>query len=339
MAAALEGEGPPEGEIDERFEYDAPRFYDFDEGSPAGARADGWFDTEGPKGEGRERACRRARTDCPRRIQRPTRSPQAWRRRRGPPPRPSRPSRCAHNLSCWCITVLLAVHRGQVRVCTAGHVEQVGPPAPTVMQAAAHDGAGAENSSGQQGEPGAKGGSKGEGCAASVGRKCLQCLEVHRDTSAQPPLPPSPLAGKGAEWRRALASISNTKTQQGQQQQGQQQGQQQQQLAAASKPAAKQGTKRRAAAEPAGGSSGSGAAAAAAAGAVSRPASAAAPAVAQADGSSRRVAAPKPHHTHTTVARRSGWPAAQPACCAVLPWLVHCLPATECACGLAQQLC
>lgn len=52
MAAALEGEGPAEAEIDERFEYDAPRFYDFDEGSPAGAPADGWFDTEGPKGEG-----------------------------------------------------------------------------------------------------------------------------------------------------------------------------------------------------------------------------------------------------------------------------------------------
>ena len=37
--------------MDPRFEYDAPRFYDFDEGSPAGGSpADGWFDTEGPKG-------------------------------------------------------------------------------------------------------------------------------------------------------------------------------------------------------------------------------------------------------------------------------------------------
>lgn len=51
MAAALEEEGAPEAVFDERFEYDAPRFYDFDEGSPAGAPADGWFDTEGPKGE------------------------------------------------------------------------------------------------------------------------------------------------------------------------------------------------------------------------------------------------------------------------------------------------
>lgn len=49
MAAPAEVEAV---EIDERFEYDAPRFYDFDEGSPAGAEpADGWFDTEGPKGE------------------------------------------------------------------------------------------------------------------------------------------------------------------------------------------------------------------------------------------------------------------------------------------------
>jgi hypothetical protein len=38
-------------EVDERFEYDAPRFYDFDEGSPVGPpAADCWFDTEGPKG-------------------------------------------------------------------------------------------------------------------------------------------------------------------------------------------------------------------------------------------------------------------------------------------------
>lgn len=43
--------GGPEADIDERFEYDAPRFYDFDEGSPTGApAADGWFDTDGPKG-------------------------------------------------------------------------------------------------------------------------------------------------------------------------------------------------------------------------------------------------------------------------------------------------
>ena len=53
MAAALEEEGALEAVFDERFEYDAPRFYDFDEGSPAGAPADGWFDTEGPKGEAR----------------------------------------------------------------------------------------------------------------------------------------------------------------------------------------------------------------------------------------------------------------------------------------------
>ena len=46
MAALAEAEG----ELDERFEYDAPRFYDFDEGSPAGAQPDQWFDTDGPKG-------------------------------------------------------------------------------------------------------------------------------------------------------------------------------------------------------------------------------------------------------------------------------------------------
>lgn len=53
--AALEALLPPgEGEeIDAHFEFDAPRFYDFDEGSPPGAAAaDGWFDTEGPKGAG-----------------------------------------------------------------------------------------------------------------------------------------------------------------------------------------------------------------------------------------------------------------------------------------------
>lgn len=52
-AAAEAPPGPEEAhEIDERFEYDAPRFYDFDEGSPPGAPpADGWFDTDGPKGE------------------------------------------------------------------------------------------------------------------------------------------------------------------------------------------------------------------------------------------------------------------------------------------------
>ena len=54
MSAAL-AEPPPvaegETEVDERFEYDAPRFYDFDEGSPLGEQADGWFDTEAPKGE------------------------------------------------------------------------------------------------------------------------------------------------------------------------------------------------------------------------------------------------------------------------------------------------
>lgn len=38
--------------FDERFEFDAPQFYDFDEGSPPEkAPADGWFDTEGPRGE------------------------------------------------------------------------------------------------------------------------------------------------------------------------------------------------------------------------------------------------------------------------------------------------
>lgn len=38
-------------EVDPRFEYDAPRFYDFDEGSPLGGpAADCWFETEGPKG-------------------------------------------------------------------------------------------------------------------------------------------------------------------------------------------------------------------------------------------------------------------------------------------------
>ncbi|KAL4458132.1 hypothetical protein ABPG75_012997 [Micractinium tetrahymenae] len=37
--------------FDERFEFDAPQFYDFDEGSPPEkAPADGWFDTDGPKG-------------------------------------------------------------------------------------------------------------------------------------------------------------------------------------------------------------------------------------------------------------------------------------------------
>lgn len=54
MAAAAVEPAPlaeAEGEIDERFEYDAPRFYDFDEGSPTGERPDSWFDTEGPKGK------------------------------------------------------------------------------------------------------------------------------------------------------------------------------------------------------------------------------------------------------------------------------------------------
>jgi hypothetical protein len=50
-AVAAPAPGASEPEVDERFEYDAPRFYDFDEGSPAGApAADGWFDTDGPKG-------------------------------------------------------------------------------------------------------------------------------------------------------------------------------------------------------------------------------------------------------------------------------------------------
>ncbi|KAI3435575.1 hypothetical protein D9Q98_001640 [Chlorella vulgaris] len=49
-AVAAPAPGASEPEVDERFEYDAPRFYDFDEGSPAGApAADGWFDTDGPK--------------------------------------------------------------------------------------------------------------------------------------------------------------------------------------------------------------------------------------------------------------------------------------------------
>ena len=54
MAAAAEEPllGDEGDLIDERFEYDAPRFYDFDEGSPAGVpAADGWFDTDGPKGQ------------------------------------------------------------------------------------------------------------------------------------------------------------------------------------------------------------------------------------------------------------------------------------------------
>ena len=38
--------------IDARFEFDAPRFYDFDEGSPEGSQnaADRWFDTSATKG-------------------------------------------------------------------------------------------------------------------------------------------------------------------------------------------------------------------------------------------------------------------------------------------------
>ncbi|KAI7845191.1 hypothetical protein COHA_001235 [Chlorella ohadii] len=170
MAAALEGEGPAEAEIDERFEYDAPRFYDFDEGSPAGAPADGWFDTEGPKGL-------------------------------ATPPRPA--------------------------AATEPLPEQV-----RLAVGATAAGGAAENS-GQQGEAAGKGGN-----------------------------------GKGAEWRRALASISNTKAQQ-----------QAQQHAAVAKPAAKQGTKRRAAAAPAAG--GGEAAAAAATGTTSRPTSAAAGAAAK----------------------------------------------------------
>lgn len=47
-------EAEEEVAFDERFEFDAPQFYDFDEGSPPEkAPADGWFDTDGPKGEGR----------------------------------------------------------------------------------------------------------------------------------------------------------------------------------------------------------------------------------------------------------------------------------------------
>jgi hypothetical protein len=45
------GKMPAADPVDERFEYDAPRFHDFEEGSPPGAAAaDSWFDTEGPKG-------------------------------------------------------------------------------------------------------------------------------------------------------------------------------------------------------------------------------------------------------------------------------------------------
>lgn len=52
MASAAVEEAPPAEEIDPRFEYDAPRFYDFELGSPHDApAADGWFDTEGPKGQ------------------------------------------------------------------------------------------------------------------------------------------------------------------------------------------------------------------------------------------------------------------------------------------------
>ena len=64
MAALVEGEG----ELDERFEYDAPRFYDFDEGSPAGAQPDQWFDTDGPKGGwvgGAPPPCTRRSWPCP----------------------------------------------------------------------------------------------------------------------------------------------------------------------------------------------------------------------------------------------------------------------------------
>ena len=121
-------------------------------------------------------------------------------------------------------------------------------------------------------------------------------------------LPPALLpAGHGAEWRRALASISNTKAAAVQQQQ------RQQQEPAATKQADKQGTKRRAAAPPAGSSADEAAAAAAAGPSRSRPTSAAAAAKqrhqsagAEAAGTSRRVAAPKPHQPHITVARRSG---------------------------------
>lgn len=140
-----------------------------------------------------------------------------------------------------------------------------------------------------------------------LGAPHLACSELHTERCS--PQQPHSLfinapAGKGAEWRRALASISNTKAQQ----------QAQQPHAAAPKPAAKQGTKRRAAAEPTAGNGGGEGAAAAAAGTGSRPTSAAAGTASkrhqatggQADGTSRRVAAPKPHHPHTTVARRSG---------------------------------
>lgn len=48
MAALVEAE--PEVELDERYEFDAPRHHDFDVASPVGAQPDQWFDTDGPKG-------------------------------------------------------------------------------------------------------------------------------------------------------------------------------------------------------------------------------------------------------------------------------------------------
>ena len=43
----------PPDEYDARFEFDAPRFYDFGNGSPQGGdAADAWFETSATKGEG-----------------------------------------------------------------------------------------------------------------------------------------------------------------------------------------------------------------------------------------------------------------------------------------------
>lgn len=165
MAAALEGEGPSEGEIDERFEYDAPRFYDFDEGSPPGAApADGWFDTEGPKGERRldqPSACVAAQPALPNQCATslacaaPTLLvPQAWRRRRGPQLPTRRPSRCDGGPVRSCV---LASHLHQRN----GIVQTHSSPPPSTVLPCRHHPAGRRCRRGRQRRPAGRG--RGQG--------------------------------------------------------------------------------------------------------------------------------------------------------------------------------
>ena len=48
--APVAAPGDAQGAYDERYEYAAPRFYDFGKGTPDGDELDGWFDTTATEG-------------------------------------------------------------------------------------------------------------------------------------------------------------------------------------------------------------------------------------------------------------------------------------------------